>query len=386
MNYDFIVISNGYPSENRLYNNAFIHTRVKNYMSKGYRGVVLTIRPENKMLKEYTFGGVKVFEGNSTNTTDILKENINAKIFVHFVDKHMLKAITSVSNDFNIYIWIHGTEALSWKRRMFNLRLNFKSMLSFLKYVYFNKRQMKFMKKMINNSELNVKYIFVSNWMKQILEKDTHTKIKENEYEIIPNVIDEKIFSYEEKNVSKRLQVFSIRPYSSKKYANDITVKVILKLSKKQYFYDFTFNLYGDGILHNKYMKKIRKFKNVNIYKKFLSQEEISMIHKRCGVLISPTRQDAQGVSMCEAISSGLVPIVSNNTAIPEFVNSEFGFLCNSVNDFVNAFDIIYYNPNQYKIMSKKGAIFMHNKSGSSQINRELTLIGYDDMKVGLSK
>ena len=36
------------------------------------------------------------------------------------------------------------------------------------------------------------------------------------------------------------------------------------------------------------------------------------------GIFICPTRQDAQGVSMCEAMSSGLVPITLYNTAIPE--------------------------------------------------------------------
>jgi glycosyltransferase involved in cell wall biosynthesis len=44
-------------------------------------------------------------------------------------------------------------------------------------------------------------------------------------------------------------------------------------------------------------------------------------------VFLTPTRMDSQGVSRDEAMSSGLVPITTSVTAIPEFVDSESGIL-----------------------------------------------------------
>ena len=42
---------------------------------------------------------------------------------------------------------------------------------------------------------------------------------------------------------------------------------------------------------------------------------------------------DSQGCSMCEAMSSGSVPITTNIVPpIPEFVDGKCGFLCESEN------------------------------------------------------
>ena len=375
---DFIVITNGYPSENKLYNNAFIHRRVINYLEKGYKGFVIVIRPEHKALKKYEFENIVVYEGNSMNVRQLLLENLQAKIFIHFVDIHIMKAIRAVNQKYKIFIWIHGTEALAWKRRLFNLRFSLKSILSFIKYIYFNTKQMKFMRELILNDKLNIKYIFVSNWMKDILQRDTNTILDKSSYKIIPNVIDDKLFYYHEKTEKHRLRVLSIRPYSSRKYANDVSVEVILKLSQKDYFEQFTFDFYGDGYFFDKTLKPLRKFKNVNIYKKFVSHSQLVKLHSKNGIFLSPTRQDAQGVSMCEAIASGLVPIVSNNTAIPEFVNEDFGFLCDDIDDFVKAFDSLYKDSFNFVKRGKLGAEFMLKKCGAHIINDELEVIGFD--------
>ncbi|MGG1634056.1 glycosyltransferase [Paenibacillus sp. NRS-1760] len=374
---DFIVITNGYPSKNNLYNNGFVHRRVVSYLEKGHLGIVIILRPEHKILKKYEYENVIVYEGNGANIQQILLDNSKAKIFIHFVDIHMIKAIRSVKENFEIYVWVHGAEALSWKRRIFNLRPNIKSFLSFLKYIYFNTKQLSFLRKLILNDELNIKYIFVSNWMKEILEIDTKTILNQNRYEIIPNVIDDNLFNYHRKTEKHHLKILSIRPYTSRKYANDISVKLILKLSEKSYFENLTFNFYGDGYLFNKTLRPLKQFKNVHIFKRFLNQSEISKIHREHGVFLSPTRQDAQGVSMCEAVASGLIPIVSNNTAMPEFVTKDFGFLCNDINDFISAFDSIYNNYAEFVEKTKIGSEFMLNKCGNHLINDELKVIGF---------
>jgi len=99
-----------------------------------------------------------------------------------------------------------------------------------------------------------------------------------------------------------------------------LTVEAILHLSEKTFFKELEFTIYGDGEYFDELIKPLERFENVNLFKEFLSQEEISKIHKEYGVFICPTRWDSQGVSMCEAMSSGLVPISNKVSAIPEFV------------------------------------------------------------------
>lgn len=67
------------------------------------------------------------------------------------------------------------------------------------------------------------------------------------------------------------------------------------------------------------------------------------------GVMLIPTRQDAQGVSMCEAICSGLVVVTSDNTANPEFASTQYAYLCNHIEDYVNAIENLYYNSSIFK-------------------------------------
>ncbi|MGR5966738.1 glycosyltransferase [Bacillus cereus] len=148
-----------------------------------------------------------------------------------------------------------------------------------------------------------------------------------------------------------------IRPFHNRKYANDIAAKAIIELSKFSEFKDLEFSIYGEGKYFNKDTERLKRFQNVKINNRFLKQEEIADMHKKFGVFLCPTRQDAQGVSMCEAMASGLVPITSNNTAIPEFVDqNRAGFLTKGPKDIANAILSLYHDPVGFKEMSKKAS------------------------------
>ncbi|MFI3328904.1 MAG: glycosyltransferase [bacterium] len=371
---DFIVLTNGYPSETKLYNNAFIHSRVKMYSDLGYNGCVIVIGKINQS-HSYIFEGVTVKELTQKDAEKFLDSNRNAKIFIHFINKKILDCLLAVNIHTNIFVWIHGVEALSWKRRLFNYKFGLISTLKFLKYIFINVMQMKFMKKLLRIN-LEIHYIFVSEWMKNILEIDTNSKIPNTKYSIIPNVVDEKLFIFKVKDVNLRYKILSIRTYSNKKYANDITIDIILELSKKEYFNQLEFHLYGDGALFDKLTNKIKHFHNVSINKTFLTTNQIIEAHSKNGIFLCPTRQDAQGVSMCEAMASGLVPITSNNTAIPEFVNIK-SLLCDSMSEYISAFEELILNPEFFAECSMQVSKYINKKCGSHVISNELDIIKF---------
>ncbi|WP_215147082.1 glycosyltransferase [Exiguobacterium sp. s91] len=371
---NFVVLTNGYPSESNKYSNGFVHSRVLGYKKRGVDGIVIVLNKKTNLINSYEYEGVTVFECHYSNVKEIIPEYIE-KIFIHFVDEEMIKTLRELKRKLKIYIWIHGTEALSWKRRTYNLGFNIFDLLRFLKYMYFNRKQMKFMKKLIKDTQIDKHFIFVSKWMKEILEKDTDTVIDKN-FDIIPNPIDSEVFDYQKKTEDLRLKILSIRPYSSKKYANDITVKVIKKLMKKPFFNELEINIYGAGRLFKKTNASLKKYQNINLNETFLSQKDISKLHKKNGILLIPTRQDAQGVSMCEGISSGLVPITSNNSAIPEFVESNFGYVCNNIEEYVSAIEEMYYSSDVYLKKSSEGFKFIQEKCGDNVFDKELLITG----------
>lgn len=368
----YLLITNKYPKHNDLYRNAFVHRRVKNYMEYAPE-INIGVFVLNNNLNDknnYIFDSVDVTEGNSEMLQEIIRNESPKKLLIHFIDRHMMSIIKQESFEIPVLVWIHGGEALGWYRRLFNLDLK-----TFPLYALSNMKQMIIFREFIKQTKnKEITYIFVSNWMKRILETDTLSKI--NNYRIIPNSVDNKIFSYQKKNDVLRKKILLIRPFSNNKYANDVAINAILLLRNKPYFEDLQFTIYGEG-KHFNLTKKLDGFKNISINNRFLTHKEISEVHKDYGVFLCPTRQDSQGVSMCEAMSSGLVPISSNNTAIPEFIkHKESGLLTNNAQEIALAIEYLYKNKDEFSKLSSKASETITKKCKPSiVINKELELI-----------
>lgn len=366
-----IVYSSNYPNEKNLFRNVFVHSRVKEYAKK-YEVCVIGVDKLNSQTENYVYEGINIiiFNRRDEASTFIFESNPDI-LLVHFFEPWMFGRIVK-SAAFPILIWIHGVEALGWYRRLFNL----KNLKDFLYYIVTNTYQMLVLNRLIRYSKKNfIGFIFVSDWMRKITEFDSLIKVPKKY--IIPNPINDSLFKYTEKGSETRKRILVIRSFSSKKYATDIIQDVIVKLSEREYFKELEFSIYGDGEYFSTHTTKLRMFNNVFLHQGFLEYNKIPKIHIGHGIFLCPTRQDAQGVSMCEAMSSGLIPITSLSTAIPEFVvDGESGFITKSVNEILLAFDELYYNKEKFLKMSKATHLHIINIcSVSSVINAEVNLI-----------
>ncbi len=160
--------------------------------------------------------------------------------------------------------------------------------------------------------------------------EDLGFRLPESQYEIIHNPINTELFSYIEKPVEQRKKILSIRPYASRTYANDLSVKAIQLLAEKPWFDELEFRMVGDGPLFEETLAPLRQYANVQIQKGYLKQNEIADLHKEYGVFLCPSRMDTHGVSRDEAMSSGLIAITNSVAAIPEFVDEDCAFLAES--------------------------------------------------------
>lgn len=365
-----LVISNNYPCESNIYANAFIHARTIHYLNDFE--VQIVVFNINKVNTEYVYENIHV---RVISDKKVLHDYINwfspNVIAIHFVEHWMLNAfMRQVSCP--VYIWVHGVEALAWYRRLFNFRIS--QIKEFLSYVVRNTIQLIGLRKIIafSNNSGKVRFIFVSKWMKHITESDTHSHIQN--YSIIPNPIDNSLFIFQKKESELRKHILLIRPFESRKYANDIAIDAILELSKRPCFSEIEFTIYGKGILFDSLTSKVSHLKNVTIINSFVEHSHMPDVFKSYGVLLCPTRQDAQGVSMCEAMSSGLVVISSNNTAIPEFVNDgKTGILTNNAKEIADKIEYLYNNPDVFQQISQSashsiGKICGHEKVIAQEI------------------
>lgn len=322
-----LVVTNHYPNYADLYRNGFVHSRVKAYQEQNVNVDIFRLR-KNEAVSYHEFQNVDVVTGCQTTLSKMLESGQYKSVLVHFLDPDMWQVLKRFTHLVKVVVWVHGAEIQPWWRREYNYSNENQLAVAKLE----SEKRMSFWRDMLSNMPTNLKLVFVSRYFAEEVMEDVGFRIPEGQYEIIHNPIDTDTFSYQEKPVSQRLKVLSIRPYASAKYANDLSVEAIKLLSKERFFNDIEFRMIGDGALFEETLSDLRQFNNVKIERGFLKHEQIAALHKEYGIFLCPTRMDAQGVSRDEAMSSGLIPVTNGVTAIPEFVGPECGILADGEN------------------------------------------------------
>jgi L-malate glycosyltransferase len=368
-----LILDDGYPSNEVIYGDVFAHVRVKEY-AKIHDCLVVSFLHK----ADYVYEGIQVKAIREIEDLKKATDDFNPDIIlIHFAMRNVIVDFV-LKNTRKYIIWVHGYEALGWYRRIFNMSIKDFYPKKLLLLAYFNFLQLRSFKSMIRESNKTgrIHFVFVSNWMKKVASADTFfSRIKY--YSIIPNPIDDQLFKYVHKNAESRKNILLIRTFETRKYANDIAVEAIQYLSKYPCFHELTFSIYGKGKYFTPLTDKIKEFSNVGIFNKFVPQREIPAIHANSGIFLCPTRQDAQGVSMCEAMSSGLVPLTSNNTAIPEFVNNGInGFATNNSQEIADRIQFLFDHPLEFLKMSERAALDVRGKASIIKVvDEELELI-----------
>ncbi|MGV3243625.1 glycosyltransferase family 4 protein [Staphylococcus sp. 11261D007BR] len=374
---DYLLITNAYPNQNKIYANAFIHRRVKEYIARGLNITIVVFT--TKIKRDEMYDGVKIMYMDEAQLYNHLLHFQYDKLLFHFINHKMFKAVERLDRKPNIVVWLHGFEAENWYTRYYNYLSSAKALKEQLRkkdehYPY----QKAFLKNLMERTDMKVQFVYVSKGLKEYYV-DPYVGVEPREYYIIPNIIDENLFPYRQKTKEDRFHILSIRPFTAKNYANDLTVRVIQELSKKRYFKNLTFSIYGDGPLFEKITEPIKKLKNVYLHKMFVPQHEISDIHAKHGIYLGPSRHDSQGVSLNEAMSSGLVPISNAIGGIPDFItHGVTGYLAerNNVEQMVTYIDYLIKHPDEFLEMSRKAATSIQEITGKDiVINKEIEVI-----------
>lgn len=368
-----LCLTNHYPSYDNIYRNGFVHARIKLYEQNGVKVSVFQFSKATQV-QFSEFEGINVVSGNSDYLRFVLANNKYSTILVHFLDSEMWEVLKDIPETTRIIVWCHGAEVLKYTRRLFN----FEGMEIPANVIAQSEVRGKFWSSLLGNLPKNIHFVFVSQWMKDIVDEDYSVKIPMEYYSIINNPINTEIFQYVKKDAEQRYHILSIRPYATRKYANDLSVKCILELSKRPDFKKFEITMIGDGKLFDDVLAPLKRYENVHILRTFLRQEEIYEYHKKNGIFLVPTRQDSQGVSKDEAMSSGLIPVTNAVTAIPEFVDASCGVLSPGEDylDMAHQIGRIVDNPALFLSMSRAAAERVRRQTASDIIiQRELKLI-----------
>lgn len=371
-----LLITNHYPDYDDLYRYAFIHTRLTEYKNHGI--VVDVFKCNNRYPKGYSeFNGIDIITGYHDTLDSTPNISNYETILIHFLNEELWNGLKNHIVGKRVIIWVHGAEIQPWWRRKFN----FTSPEQLDAAKRQSESRMAFWKEIFGyamNGVYDLHFVFVSQYFANEVFEDMKISLPTEKYSVIHNYINGNLFKYNKKEENHRKKILAIRPFASQKYANDLMINAILELAKQPFFNELEFRIIGKGDLYQKTVKPVKKYRNVILEEKFLRQEEIAELHAEYGVFLTPTRCDSQGVSRDEAMSSGLVPVTNNVSAIPEFVDESCGMLAGE-EDYKGLADSIvqlYRNPKLFLRLSEAAAIRVREQSGIyNTIMKEINLI-----------
>lgn len=372
----YLILSNLYPQYDDLYRYGFLHRRVFEYRNHGL--LLDVMRFNDKLSVGFgEFENVDLATGFSDELHKALRTGRYEKVLVHFLNPDMWEVLQEYVDDIQVIVWLHGAEVQPWTRRAYNYTTARERSWARRE----SSKRMSFWRHHFGASHPNVHYVFVSRSLADEVASDVGIQLDPHQYSVIHNYIDTTLFEYVPKPAEQRKRILSIRPFATRKYANDLSVQAVLELSTESFFKELEFCFVGDGKLFEETVEPLRAFCNVELRRGFLTQYEIASLHRDYGLFLNPTRWDSQGVSRDEAMSSGLVPLTNRVAAIPEFVDDLCGILVGAedASGLADGIRRLHADPELFLRMSAAAAERVRRQSAlDSTIVQELALITGD--------
>lgn len=334
---DILVITPSYPTPENPYLAGFVHSRLKAYKDAGIN-FDLICSHAYKGDCSYTFEGIKVLRVPYFDLRTILRRHKYKKILVHFFDeKYGLVFDSCDLGDAELFFWCHNPETRYWDSPYYSAEY-FKPIYPLSeeqKKVYLKKDTL--IKRYNDNP--HVTWIFISEMQKKRSEE--LIGIRFNKSRVIPNLVDEHTFDYVVKDPELRKKIFFARRFDNlASYSIDTAVRCIVELSRRPFFNELEFNIYGYGNFYDELVEPLLDFDNVHLHRYFLNHDDMPKVHKEHGIALFPSRFDSQGVSACEAAMSGLAVMSSTIDAAEYFLPNDMGLL-NDPDDYFQHADTI---------------------------------------------
>ena len=118
---------------------------------------------------------------------------------------------------------------------------------------------------------------------------------------------------------------------------------------------------------------KEKNIENLVIETGYLDDNSLKLLYKFANLLFFPTLYEGFGLTVLEALASGL-PVVSSNTPAVKEVSKDFALTCdpNDAEKYAYFIDLLFFNDSLCKKMSSEGIIHAGNFSWSETARKTI--------------
>jgi len=304
-----LILCRTYPKPQEKNARVFVHARAKIYQNFGSKVQVFV---PSKTTYTYNFEGIKVNEGSDEAYLSLLKDFAPEVVAIHSPTYKMsgnpVKMLDRTLKQAPVIMWIHGTEALVNAFHNYFAPWKVKAKL---KNIIGAPLKIMMLRLLISKASA---VVYVSEWMKNIAEQ--YLSFKHPYSFTIPNPIDISLFTCKGRDPQNRSKGIAVRGLDWK-YGTDIAIQAYSNLEESRLTILGTGSL--DAYMHN-LAKKCQS--NVSFLETPIEHNKMPEIYTEHSYFVAPSRTEAQGVAMCEAMGCGLPAIATNVGGIPEFVKN----------------------------------------------------------------
>jgi glycosyltransferase involved in cell wall biosynthesis len=374
---DFIVICNSFPGDGKTYGGEFVCSRAKAYARQGLTGAIFEISRNIRtdQADELADSGMPIFRLRALRLNFVLRRLAKgrARVLVHSPPPHLQEALQSRIAKQRLVYWYHGAEIRDYRRLYFNFST---AEMAALKPHLDTLNQWRMKAGRTCFQDRQITKVFVSTYLKAIAERDVGMKALCAP--VIPNFIDGERFAFQQKSERQARRFLLIRSFAKRNYANDIAIRAIKILSSRPGFEELHFTIRGFGEEFAPLTRKLAGLSNIVIEERYSTPDEMAALHWDHGVFLCPSRFDTQGVTMGEAMASGLVCITNEVAGIPEFIDETTGILVpgDDPKAYAEAIWRIKEDPAMVPALSKAAGERVREQCGFERtIAREVSLI-----------
>ncbi len=308
------IICESYPSKRDPVPSAFIHVRAKAYLDKGHDVLVITKKSPYDGCSEEILDQVDIRRISSASEAKAIAVSWRPGVLcVHAPVMGGMGMSLSRDLDVPVVAWIHGFEALLTTFHGYH-----NSIIKCLAVLPRDALRLGVLYGFLKNVQA---VVYVSDWMRNVTV--TNTRLQHMNTYVIPNPVDTSLFEYSQKSPGFPPRGVSVRGLSMRKYGIDIAIRAFSLVR------DTDLTIIGDGCLRRKYEALVSRTgsRSTIVPRRYL-HSDMPSIYRDFDYFVAPSRTEAQGVAMCEAMSCGLPVVATKAGGIPEFVrDGEDGFL-----------------------------------------------------------